>query len=169
MSDIYLQWNPTTQTCDWSPNGTELETSVLLSLFTDAAAAPDFVPADNDQRGWWATAYSGQEIGSRLWQLDRAVKSDASLKLGIGEAQRCLQWMIDAGVASAISVDGAWQGSMLALSVQITAPSGETNTYRYGPLWTIEMAGISAPQAGYAGPAAVWDSANWDDGSGWTP
>ena len=141
MSDIYLQWNQETQTCDWSATGTDLETAVLFSLFTDAQAAPDFVPLDGDRRGHWSTAYSGREVGSRLWQLDRAIKSDANLKLGIGEAQRCLQWMIASGLASAVAVDGEWQGTTLALSVVITAPDGGVNVYRYG--WAWNQAGIS--------------------------
>ena len=104
MSDIFLAWNNATGMADWSATGTALETSIILSLFTDAAGAPDFVPLDGDPRGWWATAYAGRETGSQLWQIERGVVSDATLKLAIGTAQAALQWLIDDGVAAAVAV-----------------------------------------------------------------
>ena len=136
MPDLYLKWHPETGTADWSPTGSDLETSVLLSLFTDAAASPDFVPMDGDRRGWWATAFESSELGSQLWELERAKKTDAALALATGTAQRALQWMIDDGVAVTIDVAGEWQGTTIALVVTIAQPDGTVNVYRYGWAWS---------------------------------
>ena len=51
--------------------GDDLETAVLISLFTDARALPDDEIDDpSDPRGCWIDAFEGR-LGSRLWELRR--------------------------------------------------------------------------------------------------
>ena len=163
MPDIFLAWNNATGAADWSATGTDLETAIILSLFTDAAAAPDFAPPDGDPRGWWATAYSGTEIGSRLWQLERGVVSPATLALAIGTAQAALKWLIDSNVAATITVNGEWQGAMLALAIKLIQPDGTVRQFNYGWAWGAVLAGTAAPDAGAAGALFELDVSSLDE------
>ncbi len=163
MPDIFLAWNNATGTADWSATGTDLETAIILSVFTDAAAAPDVVPPDGDPRGWWATAYSGTEIGSQLWQLERGVVSAATLAQAIGTAQASLQWLIDNNVAASVTVTGQWQGAMLALAVAVTEPDGTVKQFNYGWAWDAVLAGSAVPDAGSTGALFELDVSSLDE------
>jgi phage gp46-like protein len=128
---IYLVWDDQNQRCDWSATGSALETAILLALFTDAVATPDFVPLDGDPRGHW----SGDTIGSNLWELDRAKITDQNVRLAQNTAELALQPLIDAGVCSAIDVQAERQGQMIALSVAVTGPTGP-QSFRYSWAWS---------------------------------
>lgn len=135
MGDIRIVWNQATGYGDWTVSGDDLDTSdplqtaVLLSLFTDARAPDSLEIYSQDRRGWWGTTYLDREIGSLLWTLYRAVKSDgtAVLRRAEGYASSALQWLIDDGIAASISVTAAWYAQTnLGLRVVITQPSGNT-------------------------------------------
>ena len=146
MADIALAWNPATSQCDWSMGsgdlitGFDLQTAILLSLFTDAVATPDYQPPPNDidRRGWWADAYAADSMGSNIWQLERGIKNDATLNAAITYAKQALQWMIDDGAASAVVVIGDWQGDggeVLALQITVTAPDTSVSRFTYSWAW----------------------------------
>src|SRR5687767_5037389 len=64
-------------------SGEDLETAIILSLFTDRRAkADDILDDPNDKRGWWGDTYSeiaNDKIGSRLWLLSRAKITNTTL------------------------------------------------------------------------------------------
>lgn len=146
FTDIAITWNPLLGRGDWSmtngdlSTGSPLETAVLVSLFTDQIAAPDFVLTDGttDRRGWWADAFETSPIGSRFWQLDRAKKANAQTLLlearDIG--QQALQWLLDDGVAATVDVAAWWYTpSSLGIRVKITEPDGTTSNFSYAGAW----------------------------------
>ena len=132
---IYLAWDQTNMRCDWSATGSALESAVLLALFTDRVATPDFKPRDGNPRGHWSDAITGQQAGSNLWQLDQAKMTDVNVALAQNTAQLALQPLIDAGVASAIDVTAERQGQSCAMRITITAPTGTVNQFRYAWAW----------------------------------
>jgi phage gp46-like protein len=147
VTDISLTFDPTTATCDWTitsgqiTEGNDLETAVLISLFTDARAAPGYVSADgtNDLHGFWGDTYSQTNWGSRLWQLDRASISNRPVILQAAQnyATEALQWLIDDGVAATISATVSFlTPNTISLSVTITEPSkGNPSTFAWA--WDI--------------------------------
>ena len=146
MSDIALAWNADLGCADWTlvsgdvQTGSDLETAVIISLFTDAVASPDYVPSDGNPRGWWATSEPrGFSVGSNLWELDRAKKTNETLLKAKNFAATALQWLIDDGVADTITVAAEWQGStntpVLALAIVIIEPDGTVSTFKYGWAW----------------------------------
>ena len=147
MTDILLTWNNTTGQADISMSGADLatghdlETAVLISLFTDQAADPgDVLPTDisNDPQGWWADIYTGDPIGSKLWQLKGRVRNQDTLNFARDAATKALQWMIDDAVASAIKVAPKFYGSGgLELDIAITQPSGAVSEFSYA--WSQEI------------------------------
>jgi phage gp46-like protein len=140
--DISLVWDPVNARADFAMTGAglalgnDLETAVLISLFTDQAADPaDLMPPGEgaDPRGWWADTYeTPDQIGSRLWQVFWRVRNQDTLNWARDTATRALQWMIEDGVATAIQVVPQFYGQGgLALSIAITEPSGNTSPFRF--------------------------------------
>lgn len=118
-----------------------LETSVILSLFTDRRAEPDDVlPAENDadRRGWWGDAnpmVEGHRLGSRLWLLARSKRTNETLRRAEEYAREALAWMLDTGVAARIETLAEAQGERLALRVTIHRPQGDEFTRRFDNIW----------------------------------
>jgi phage gp46-like protein len=146
--DISIDWDPTKFRGDWSVNSGDLtvdpgglRTAVLLSLFTDRVAASDYVaPAGSSQsrHGWWGDTYEDSPIGSRLWQLNRMSIGDpvAVLNQANNMCLEALQWLIDAGVVSGITVQTSWQTpTALGIAVQVIAPQSPPQTFNFSWAW----------------------------------
>ena len=86
--------------------GGDLVTAALISLFSDATAAPDDVIPDNsgDPRGWWGDFDQAVPVGSRLWLRAREKQTPQLLDTVQKDITDALQWFIDDGVVSSISV-----------------------------------------------------------------
>ncbi|MEE9357459.1 phage GP46 family protein [Candidatus Vondammii sp. HM_W22] len=117
-----------------------LQTAVIISLFTDRRAeTDDTIPDGTDnRRGWWTDTLAdieGDRIGSRLWLLAREKQLPDVLARAKEYAEEALQWLIDDGVASAVSVLATSAGSgWLNLHIKITRPQGDSE-YRFNTLW----------------------------------
>jgi phage gp46-like protein len=111
--DIDTRWYSTRG--DWTvagpdlASGNDIVTAVLISLFTDAEAHPDDVIPDGsgDPRGWWGDDDTTR-IGSRLWLIERAKRTDATLELAKGYIEEALQWLIDDGAVDSVDVYVEW-------------------------------------------------------------
>lgn len=95
-----------------------LESAVVYSLFTDAPATDDelqFYGFTREQnRGWWGNSYAeidGDVLGSKLWLLARAKRTDASLADGKAFAAQAVAWMITDGHAAKIPITASWYRS----------------------------------------------------------
>jgi phage gp46-like protein len=114
-----------------------METAVIMSWFSDAAAGPDDVlpQPGGDRRGWWADAYAdvpGDVTGSKLWLLSREKQTQAVRKRAEGYGSVALAWMIADKVATAIDVVASFpQEGILGLAATITLPSGLQRKYAY--------------------------------------
>ncbi|ABE45633.1 phage GP46 family protein [Polaromonas sp. JS666] len=121
-----------------------LQTSVIISLFTDRRADADDLPASaagSDRRGWWGDSYAdveGDRIGSRLWLLAREKQTTATLLKARDFAAEALQWLIDDGLARAINVKAEWQAGrqgVLLLTVEIVRAGKPVNKYQFEAFW----------------------------------
>ena len=143
MSDIKTIWVAITGRGDWTiSNGAlassdDLETAVLISLFSDRQANDDDVIPDGsaDRRGWWGDLDQDKPLGSRLWLLSRSTLSDEVAKLAVIYAKEALQWLIDDLVADSVTVTATPDGvKTLLVSVTINRKSG-AQSYQYGWAW----------------------------------
>jgi len=118
-----------------------LYTAVVISLFTDRRAAAGDVPPGGaaDVRGWWGDSYpavEGDRIGSRLWLLGREKSLPEVAGRAKQYAQEALQWLLDDGLAQAVTVVAEIQDvRTLALSISMTRPTGAVISYRFANLW----------------------------------
>lgn len=147
--DISTFWIPIEARGDWSQtgsvlaSGSDLETAVLISLFTDRRADPDDAIPDGsgDPRGWWGDLYEATPIGSKLWLLDRAKKTEATRQRAQDYIEAALAWLIDDGIAAAVRVTVRWQlgadpsRGFLAAAIEIDEPDGRTIQFNYQWAW----------------------------------
>lgn len=156
MTDIALAWDPLLARADIAvANGDlvrddGLRTAVLISLFTDTLARPDDEIPDgtDDRRGWWGdTPVDGETadpIGSRLWLLARAKRTEETRRRAETYARDALAWMVTDGVAAAVAVSAVWagdRGDQLHLTVTIERRSaGRTAREEFTVQWNAEAA-----------------------------
>lgn len=127
MPDIAIIWNPVYGEGDWArPDqetaaGGDLVAAVLVSLFTDRRATPEFVLTDGttDRRGCWTDSLDDEPIGSRLWQLDRARRDQATLHRARDFCAEALAWLKRDGLATKIDVLTFWAGRV-AMGIRVT-------------------------------------------------
>ena len=113
-----------------------LETAVLISLFSDARATDDQIPADEtDPRGWWGDIYPnfpGDEIGSLLWITARGKASNETLKISEDFSVKALQWLIDDGIAASVTVSASYDDNKsLILGIEILRKTGSDVAFNY--------------------------------------
>ncbi|MDY7560226.1 phage GP46 family protein [Pseudomonas sp. CCC3.2] len=142
MSDISTVWNVDTGMGDWSvsggalASGDDLETAVLISVFSDRLAGDDDVLPDGstDRRGFWGD--DDVPLGSKLWLLDRSrLTTDVAntAKIYIEES---LKWIIDDGVASSVKVTmSIAPPRTLGALVVITRGDGTVVSLSFSRLW----------------------------------
>ena len=122
-----------------------LGTEIMVSLFTDVRAEKDELPPEySDLHGWWADALLSmqgdeQGTGSKLWLLRRQKQLESVLVQAEAYARSALQWLIDEGLAGAVSVtaDNPAQGT-LVLTVSITRSSPSV-VQRVTDVWQINI------------------------------
>ncbi len=175
-ADVRTAWSPATAPYrgDWllDPPGLatdhNLETAVLLSLWTDASAQPDDVIPDgtDDRRGWWGNWESPEDLvlGSRLWLLAREKSTEDTRRRAEEYAAEALAWMLDEDprwgrVAARVDVAaeylevGPVPPATLALRVQITRHDGTVYDRRFAWAWEELVAEGVATDAIWPDPA----------------
>jgi phage gp46-like protein len=146
--EILISWSDTLLEGDFLYAAGDLSSdqgitsAVMISLFTDAQAAPDDILPDpnfTDRRGWWgdlvAPEVEGDRIGSLLWLLERSKTTPSVLISAKRYCEQALQWMVDDGVASSVVASVERQGTTgndrLAISVSITMIDSHVVTIRF--------------------------------------
>ena len=161
--DIAIEWDAERFRGDWNVTGGDLvsdvgglRTAVLLSLFTDRVASPDYLPPPGQKfqrRGWWGDTYEiasgGSAIGSRLWQLNRAVKTDGTTLLAEARdyCREALQWLVDSGVVASVDVATFWlTRNVIGIRVTITAPQSPPQVWDFAWAWQTATPAQKGPQ-----------------------
>src|SRR5215475_13621040 len=152
-ADIRTAWSPATAPYrgDWllDPPGMatdhNLETAVLLSLWTDDSAHPDDVIPDgtDDRRGWWGNWQRPETValGSRLWLLEREKSTEETRRRAEEYAAEALQWLLDDHVAIRVDVAASYlevgpvPPTTLVLQIQITRSDGTVYDRRFAWAW----------------------------------
>jgi phage gp46-like protein len=114
-----------------------LETSVLISLFSDAREET----RTDDKRGWWGAAVINEDriaspFGSKMWLLLRE-KQTAETLVRIREwCNTALQWMIDEGIASSVVTDAEYlRIGIVRITISIGRGELDPLTFKFQYLW----------------------------------
>lgn len=108
MSDISSWWDVDQLRADWREGpgdlleGDDLQTAIIISLFTDRVARSDDDIDGDDSRGWWGDSGAETEIGSRLWLLRRQKLTPAVALKAEDHCRDALSWLISDGVVGSI-------------------------------------------------------------------
>lgn len=124
-----------------------LQSSVIISLFTDRRADGEQLPAElpqDDKRGYWGdvrTEVAGDQTGSLLWLLAREKQTPQTMSRAVQYCRAALAWMLEDKIAARIDVDAEFiaTGWML-LIVDIYKPDGNAVSYRYNYEWAAQAA-----------------------------
>jgi phage gp46-like protein len=118
-----------------------LETSSLISSFTDGLVqAEDLPEKERDRRGWWADLVSEpieDQIGSRLWLVFRGKVSQNIVNRISDLTREAFQWMIDDGVAQGVNVTAeinAVDPERVDIRVEIFQPDEDNFFFKF--VWT---------------------------------
>lgn len=142
MADVTTVWDVQRMRGDWVllgpslQSGDDLQTAVLISLFSDRLALPSDPTPDGDRRGWWGDDPE-YPIGSRLWLLDR-VKGPLDVPQRAQDyAAEALQWMLDDGVVATFDITAQWIGrDRLDLTVIANRRDGARVAMNFPNVWT---------------------------------
>lgn len=144
MSDISVIWDVDNSRGDWQfiapalVTGNDLQSAVLVSLFTDRQANQDDLIPDGtgDPRGWWGDIGEGKPIGSRLWLLDRSKQTQEVLNNARDYIVEALQWLVDDGVVASIDVQTEWtRDTFLGAQIILYQPTGPQIPLTYAWAW----------------------------------
>jgi len=147
LADLALVWNEQQGAADLAlidgdlASDGGLETAVLLSLFTDRRAQPDDQPPSGDptdRRGWWGDELAdieGDQIGSRLWLLDRSVNSNETARRAEEYVREALAWMVDDRVVSSVDVQIDTTPNRLLIGVTLQRPGRDAVSFRFAHVW----------------------------------
>lgn len=113
----------------------QLDTAILVSLFTDKRADAGQVPQPHLRRGWIGDLETPTDLwGSHLWLFDQSRMTNEAAILIRDAAQAGLDWMIEGGIAPSISTRAVAKISGLELLIDITRPSGKSESFAVS-LW----------------------------------
>lgn len=117
-----------------------LKTAVLLSLFTDQRVSTSELPSGESwRRGWWGDTVAeivGDKHGSKLWLLNREKQTPEVAERAREYCKEALQWLIEDGVASSISVSTRFEGrGILKIEITIARDSGDATSLAFDYVW----------------------------------
>lgn len=144
MSDIRTTWDVRRSFGTWRlsgkdlEDGHDLETSIIISLFSDAAAKPDDVIPDGSKnpRGWWGDPDPKYPLGSRLWMLYRAKKTGDVLARARDYSSEAVKWMIDDGIVAKFEITTEYtQKQMLGIRVVAFKHDGAVVAMNFNWAW----------------------------------
>ncbi|AXC64897.1 hypothetical protein DOE63_04195 [Salmonella enterica subsp. diarizonae serovar 59:z10:-] len=142
MSDIRTFWVENSQEGEWRVtagdlvSGDDLETAMIISLFTDRRARRDDDTDGSDRRGWWGDAGSDYDIGSRLWLLKRQKLTVPVARRAEDYTREALQWLLDDGVVGTVDIHAQiiWP-SRLMVHIDYHRPDGSSDAVRFYWVW----------------------------------
>lgn len=144
MSDTTTVWTRELGRGDWVMHGAglasgdDLQTAILISIFSDREADLDDVIPDGtgDPRGWIGDVDQQYKIGSRIWLLERAKQTQETLRLANDYIAQSLQWLIDDEVVASFEITTEWtRAGMLGASVTAYQKSGATQALNFSWVW----------------------------------
>ena len=113
----------------------QLDTAILVSLFTDRRAQPSEVVKAQQRRGWIGDLETPEDLwGSMLWLFEQA-RLTGAIVAGIGNAaQNAFEWMTRDKVATEVSARAIVRASGVDLRIDIKKPNSPAEAHLFA-LW----------------------------------
>jgi phage gp46-like protein len=123
------------------------ETAMTISLFTDARLSLEELNQaklnDNDLRGYWADALSGENTGSKLRLLSRSKVSNQLMERLKQYAKEAWQWMIDEGAVKEFIIKTERdEKNNITIVAEVYKPNAtESSTFKFALNWSAQLSG----------------------------
>ena len=147
MSDVALEYSQMTKEYDISvaegdlKQCDDLESAVIISLFTWARASSDEVPEGGVRYGWFGDKIdpdNNDSTGSKLYLLKREKITEQTLMRAREYIEQSLKWLIDDGVASAVeaTVERNLKDVNRVDALVSIIRGDQTRTMKFNDLWS---------------------------------
>jgi phage gp46-like protein len=125
----------------------DLETAVLISLYTEARVKDDDERYDDllYKGGWWGANIPdvpGVDIaaGSRLWTLRGRKATQNNVNLAGVYAREALQWFLDDGIAKSVTVSA--ERGTTPIDLQLNIDITRLDNSKWSSVWEVQLNGI---------------------------
>lgn len=119
------------------------DTSLLVSILSDARASEVEISQAKDRRGWFGDlnpVVEGYVLGSLLWTFEQKRRLSSTLNGAIDSVKKSLLWITELNYAKSVQVSGRLIDQGGEISVVITSFSGESDTINV-PIWKATIDG----------------------------
>lgn len=119
------------------------ETSVILSLFSDARAdRGDTLPSSIELKsGWWGSSLLGFNFGSKLWLLQRSIIDDNTLRLYEQYSVDALKWMKNDEIAEDVTAVATSVGNnRVNLAMVVKRKNNTSVSFKFLINWEEQLA-----------------------------
>lgn len=107
----------------------QLETAIIVSLFTDKRATPEQVSKPHLRRGWVGDLETPLDPwGSRLWLLEQARLDREAESIAVDAAKEALGWMVRDEIAISAGARAFRTETKLDLRIDLTKPNSRSET-----------------------------------------
>ena len=108
----------------------QLDTAILVSLFTDRRAEAHDVAKPQLRRGWVGDLETPDDLwGTTLWLLEQARLTNDTAALAKDAMKVGLEWFVRDSIAIDVSTRAFIDGSDMKLQADITKPSAKTESF----------------------------------------
>lgn len=107
----------------------QLDTAILVSLFSDARAAAYEIVKPQLRRGWVGDLEKPEDpIGSKLWLLEQARLTSATVAQATNFSKTSLAWMTRDEIALSVAAQARVGETSLFMLITITKPHSRSET-----------------------------------------
>ena len=110
------------------------DTSILLSLGTDARASESEVQDSIKRRGYVGDEFFDNENfnhGSKLWLLEQARVTNDTRNSAVNYAELALQWFVDENYLDSVTASGLLSPTQITISIKGITREGNTESFSY--------------------------------------
>lgn len=110
-----------------------LDTALDMSILEQRRADSSEVPRPELRRGWWGNTLNDLyfEIGSKLWLLLQARKTQSTLNSAEDYVQNALEWMLDDDLIDELNVSTYFEESVMHIKVELLKHNNVIHTAFY--------------------------------------
>jgi phage gp46-like protein len=113
------------------------DSAIIMSLFCDGRADVSEKSRPELRRGFWGDETNDNpniKMGSKLWLLSQARKTESTRNRAIDYVSQCLQWLVDEGYSRKIDVFASFNAQGLQIDIRIINAAGQTESKSF-MLW----------------------------------
>lgn len=111
-----------------------LETSFLMSFFSERRADPSEVPIPFLRRGWWGnevTDPTAFEIGSKLWLLYQSRASTVNASMAEDFTRQAFQWLITDRLFKKLTVEASASDDTINIKIVLFNQGNNIETIHF--------------------------------------